>query len=886
MAENETAEQPQPTKSMWPVVMVGVAGLSAMVGFATLFSLWMRNGPPDGYRRLRLAEDQYLAGRPIVAGRLAEQVELDSENEQDAAYLPLQRFLVAAGRVAKANQAEEAAERRKLLSEAVPFLEEAAGSGFPTGRDGEGHRLLGEVLYETGRFESAADSIRYAIDQDLAQRDELLPLLANAELRGPAANAARALKTIDRYLHLTTLDASQRREGELSRIQALLALRRFGEAQRVIDGELAKIEQADLATQASLADHRDQLRLLAAQRKVDATVERFGPGSLGGEALVIGGGSGDVSGEVANPPLGVGRDQRLLVMRELADVLVELNRLHREARPELAAQARLLAARAFRCQGDLESAISQLTSVRQQRPFGAEGLAGGLAEMEMLAAQGRGEEALQTCRYVMRELGDPKRFDGSLVSLSEFKDRLKSAIERLWRVGQFRAAIDISRSLTPLFSRSEALVLEAGGYRHWAETTMDDGKESSGGVERSTAQRARKRFRAAGDAFHDAAVLEFNTEQYLPLLWQAIDAYQKGRHFSRSIDLLEPYLRYEQRRWQPRGLLAQGRALLAEGRPKRAIEALETCIIEFPRDPLRYDARLMAAHAALELENERRKREAAGADDGPATEPLRYVPRAKEYLQANLEDGELTPDSEPWRDSLFALAELLYAEVTAAELDADDRDTALRAKRLAEHEPLLREAIRHLDSAVQRYWPMPRAEAAAYLLARCHRTAARWADLQAAAPDLLDAAKRTLRQRTEQSLELALATYDLLIDRYLDEEEERRLGHNEDMMLRNCSIAKADTYFEMGKLNEAEEEFRAISLRYMNEPTALEAIMGQAKTVRQLGRPQAANKLVAQALKVLSRIPPEWDGRFDAMTRFDRAAWDRYLTWQAANQTS
>ena len=138
--------------------------------------------------------------------------------------------------------------------------------------------------------------------------------------------------------------------------------------------------------------------------------------------------------------------------------------------------------------------------------------------------------------------------------------------------------------------------------------------------------------------------------QYLPTLWSAIDAYQRGRHFAQSIALLQSYLRYEERRRQPRGLVAYGRALLAEGRPDEAMDALQTCIVEFERDPLRYDARLLAAQAAI--------------DDN-------RVEQARLWLIDNLTDGELTPQSPTWRDSLFTLAETLFQDSEAKILEAE-----------------------------------------------------------------------------------------------------------------------------------------------------------------------------------------------------------------------
>ena len=152
--------------------------------------------------------------------------------------------------------------------------------------------------------------------------------------------------------------------------------------------------------------------------------------------------------------------------------------------------------------------------------------------------------------------------------------------------GDFSNAIDAARSLPPVFDQAIALTQEGIAYRQWATETLHDGRDISGEMTRAASEASRSRFRAAGDAFHQAAKLQFDTPEYVPALWAAIEAYQKGRHFRRSLELLENYQRYENRQRLPRGLVAYGRALLAEGDVDRALEKLETCMVEYPRSPV------------------------------------------------------------------------------------------------------------------------------------------------------------------------------------------------------------------------------------------------------------------------------------------------------------
>lgn len=911
-------------------VLIGAAGLASLLGFAAIVSMWMRSSPPDGIDRLRLAQEQYLSGEIIVAGKLAAQVEFqepadpddatteesgesapppaaddaDAPNENtsdqtgasastDATTDPekpwraLKAFLVGAGQIQRAQQAETRAERRVLMAEAVPILQDAARLGFPDGREAEGQRMLGEALLDLGRYQEAAQSLRVAINGDLTLREEWTPAIAAAELHGTGANPNQALRTIQQYLALPSLNQTQRRSGELIELEALLELRRWADVEPRIRQAMADINEADLASQTELANFRDQLRLLEARRLVDSTVQRFSVDPLA---------TPDPS--MSSVDIALAKRKRRIAMADaFAPALLELTRLHREAPPRLAAQAKLLAAKAYQAQGEVAQAISQLTSVRQQRPFGAEGIAAGISEIELLAAEGRGVEVLQTTRYILREIRTESEYDGALVPLPEFKRRLVTSLGLLRGKGDFESAIDTARSLPPLFTQGEALEQEAISYEDWAEKTLNEGRESGGNVNRETSRVARTRFRSAGEAYQNAAKLNFNSKNYLPLLWSAIDSFQKGRHFSRSIDLLQPYLRYEQRRLKPRGLIAYGRALLANGEPERAVDALETCIVEFKRDPLRYDARLMAALAALELHNKAIRENAKNnpiIDLDPlsvarevATRDDAYLSQAKALLRENLEDLELRPNSRAWRDSLVTLGNLLYEQLAATELGADQLSPEDQLQLVRQSEPTLRDAIRVLQEVVERYWPSRDAESAAYFLARCHRLSAHWSMIKAQTPGILDAAKRAARQRGEDELVQALSGFAKLRRLYETYEEEHRLDVNEDTMLRNCLISEADTLMELKRFSEAETAYRAISLRYRDEPIALEAFLGQVECAKTLGQTRAAELLVQQALVVLDRIPPEVEDQFETMTRFDRREWGLYLNWMnRANKTA
>ncbi len=682
-----------------------------------------------------------------------------------------------------------------------------------------------------------SSALAAAIEQDPTERRDLLPLLAESQLSAMAPLTEQSLQTIQTYLSDRALSPAQRWAGELIHLRVMIALGMWDRVNETIQRELQVSTGLDLQQQAEQAAYHDHLLLMQSIADVTRAIGRYGR-------------YGELDGN--------GPRDRAAKSAELNLAIERMSRLQRIASPRLASQARLWSARAYLVQGRKDDALNQLIAVSRQRPFGAEAIVSGLEEIEVHARRGLASDMLETTRYMMRELGDARGFDASLISLDEFQRRLIGAIEQLRQQGHYEAAIDAARSLPPVFDLIEALTQEGIGFREWAAATIANGTDISGQVAPTASIQARARYRAAGDAFAQAAALQFNSDEYVSTQWSAIDAYQQGRHFVQSIRLLESYLRYETRGRLPRGLVAYGRALLAENEPDNAIEALTTCIIDYPRDPLRYDARLLAALAYAEKGD---------------------LEDAKRLLQDNLQDGELTPQSPAWRDSLLTLGELLYERGYRNHLVAEQSPAAEKLRLLRDNQPVLEEAIRRLDEAVERYWPLPRAEAAAYLSSRAHVMSSKWPRIESQLPEILDAARRTLRNQADQKLQTALDGFARLQRHLSRREEERRLPEMEQSILRNCLLAEADVLRELDRPDEAASAYRAVELRFMNEPPALEAILGRAACAKQLGRPREADMLIRQASVVLQRIPSEMDNRFAETTRYDRSGWEQLLGW-------
>ncbi len=879
MADNENVDQAAPAGQRDFVTMgllVGAA-LASIGGFAVLFSMWWTTDVTDVETVLRLASREFVDGRPIVAGKLAEIVELEPADapiepiemaldttdekvdeqrqlEADADQVRLERlnlvrlrdFLIGMGKAAEGKRAREPREQRRLYFEAVPYLEVTRNHGFPEGRRTQGYQTLGEVYFHVGRYDDAVINLNQAGENEPLLRRQLLPMIAESQFKAQKDQKLGALASIDEYLTDPALAANSRQSASLLRVRILIGLERWDQ----IDGDLDQLKLAF----ASDDGIQHQVTLLRAVAAIKNAISRYGTLSTLQEA------------------------DRSAMKVELADTLEKLIELSQK--PVNSNEVGLWIGRIKLLQGDTTGAINAFHDVVRKDQttgsvkIGAVEIMGGLQEIEMLTQESDGEQAVQAIGYLMSEIGVREGFDHGMIPFKEFGSRLSQSLHRLRRAGEYKAAIDAARSMAPVFEISEALVQEGLGYEEWAEKTQQDGTDFNGKVAESAAKLARQRYRAAGDAFAESARLRFDSEEYISTLWSAVDAYQKGRHFTQSIRLLEPYLRQEDDSHQSRGLIAYGKALLAVGQPEEAIDAFERCIYEYQNDPLRYEARYYGALAYRET------------GDIKTARQLLLQNIDSEDRDADDQTPDLEPESAEWRDSLFALGGLLYELGYRNYLEAEQAPPDKMLELFEKNQPILESAVRRLDVADKRWWDEhddPRSKLNAYFAARARVMASKFPRLESRLPDTLNAAKRASRFEADEHLQKALVGFRRLSEYLAAVDEEQILSKADQAMLRNCMIFEADVLRKMKKYPEAASVYRAMESRYMSQPAALEAIVGRAGCAKEAGNDRESEMLFRQASDMLKRIPAEWDGKFAETTRYDREGWQQLLDWMIQN---
>lgn len=825
----ETARGPSKW-TRWLLMLLAAAVTTAAL--ATVWSVWYRPGGIDADRILQLALTEYMGERWETARRLAEQAEIAPDKESDA--YRLSQFLRGAAGVRLADEQVERQQKRAEMAAAIPYLQWNAEHGYPPARSSEGEQLLGRGLLVVGRFAEAVRPLEAAIGEDPTLARDLLLLLAEAKLQAPSIDPRGALPDVDRLLEMPNLRSDQRDDALLVRGRVLTALGNWDEARRTIDA----VQSAEKQGPARLAT----AELLIARA----------------HSLL----SADARDKVPQPAI-----------RMLDEAIEILDEVSRQDDRGLGPAARYLAGRAHRIAGRGPEALGIFANLRQSGRQTAEAIAAGVEELELLAEMGQYEDVVLATRATIREIGDPQAFDARWLSLPTLKSRLAAVGEKIRGAEAFDAAVEFAKVLPPVFAPAEALQMQAQGHRQWGNSVLRRFNSMLGDGGTDGRREGRRHLRDAGDAYAEAARVMFTEAAYTDLLWQAIDSYQAGRAYARSLELLDDYLRYESRQRKPRGLIAQGRARLAIGQPRRALLPLVDCIEEYPRDSLRYEARLLAAVARAELGD---------------------VDQSRQLLEGNLFDGRLAPSSPVYRDSLFILGELLFRHAyrqhlrlttpagAGERIKPGDHPSDEVAEQFTKNQQVLDDAILRLDQAAHRdksYGNDLRSRRAAYLAAEAHQLAAFWPGIVAEDPETLESARRQLRQQRTGHLTEARQAFAGLrtLLNALDERDE--LMSWEPSMLRNCYLAEADMLFELGQTAEAAEAYQNTAHRFLNEPLALEALLRQGQCFERLGRSADAQRVLQQAARVLERIPAEKDAGFAKTTRYDRPDWISLLEW-------
>lgn len=525
-----------------------------------------------------------------------------------------------------------------------------------------------------------------------------------------------------------------------------------------------------------------------------------------------------------------GKSEQLALLDQAADLLHSVSQLDKLS-TRATGEAEYLLGKVDEMRGNSDLALDRFIDIRNRFGNTTAGIAASAAEGTLLRESGSNDLALDAYRRTIEAVEDSPVYRSELLSVTELRSVLMAAHGGFVARGDFEAALTLLEYAPEILGPERTLELQAKTQLRWGEYEED--KANAGDwVDRDLERLSHRRFREAGVSFERLAEKRFATPQFTEDLWESAEAYYRGQSFSSAVRAIEQYLKNEPLRRNALALLRLGQCRLALGDSRQAVDAFEECIEFHPEDAATYGARLDAARAHRDLGE---------------------LEIAEALLRENLTGGTLTPRSPEWRDSLFELGTLLQ-----------DRGR-------------YREAINHLEEGIGRYPGTSTTRLARYLAAEAYRHAAE--DPLRRFREAKAVNEREKNERLYRALlEKSLGHYDVV-----QREISRMggLGELDEKMLRNCYMLKGSVLFDLGRYQEAVDEYSNVSALYQNKPFVLETLVQISSCWRRLGEKEKARGNIEQALVALDRMPKDID--FLVSTTRSRREWESLLneikTW-------
>ena len=684
-------------------------------------------------------------------------------------------------------------ERKSLYLEAARHLREACTRGLPQDRMADGLFLLGKTLLLGGQAAQSQRALEEALKFDTRRTREIYRLLVAACLQSPLPKLPKALEYGDKYLADRQLTALQRSRGMLQRAEILLRMEKPAECAKTLDQLPADSQQDPEAI------------ILRAEIALQ-------------EAQAIG-------KDLAAP-------DRQVKVRAKCEAAIGLLRRLQDRQPAGTPAGRKAAYLTGVClleTGDRQGALRQFARTRAADSDSPEALAANLHEAELHRQLGQDDEALAAYVRALRSVPDPESYSSPYVPLELLRRRVLEAYRQYLDARNYRACTTLVQVLAPTFPRDRTLQVAGDTYRAWARDLLAQSEQLPAAKAASMEERARMFLRRTGSAYERSAHLHVAARSYTDDLWESANAYLEGRDYPAAVKLFREYLKQEVRRRNPQAWTSLGEALLALDRIDDALTALDKCIELYPRDAASFRARLLASYGCTEKGN---------------------LTRAERLLNENLEGDLLTPASKEWRDSLFALGQLLY--------------------RTGRYD----EAVRRLDEAVKRYPDARQALHARYLIADAHRQIAA-AESAGLSQDAIETSRIARSRRIQGSMQAALEGYRQTQELLVRSQESGELGPLEKALLRNCCFAAGSLLFDLGQYEAAVKAYTLVTACFPAAPETMEAYVAIARAYRRLDRAAEAREALRQAERALVRIGPQV--AFQDATNRSRQEWEELL---------
>ena len=811
-------------------VMMLLILVGAAVGLLTTLGvvfLLLSNRPLPPAEQLEVSCRMIEEGRWDIPMAVGENLSLGSE-EESLDYQSRLAFVQGAARVLQINENREYPDAQNLLTKASEKLAFSDKVGFPLGYREIGSYLLAWSYFHSRQWNAAMPALEKALTLCPNRRQEVMEMMIQVHLNRTTPEFDKAHQTLEEWLAQPSLSQEAKRYVELLKAEVFFREGRYDDSKAIVN------------TIPKTSSHYHAAQLLNGRILLN-----LGNAQLDNEGLQVG----------TNSQL----EEALDVLRTLllsADVPANVKR-----------QASYFSGRTMRRTGRLREALSTFTAIRQRSPKSPEAIASGIEEAEILLTSKNPEGAIKTLENVARDCTLSGEFEQQYITRQVYQARLFAMTDLLRKQKDFESLVRMAAAMERLISPSDAKRMQAEAYRDWA-LDLQARMDRPVGLLKPLEKMPKDAWKTAGEKYAELAQLELIQADYPDIAWETAGCFRHAELLNESNEWLRRFLRSARRELQPTGLFQLASNHFDLGELDKAIYPVEALLRDYPEHPLSYPGRLLAARIYGERDE---------------------LEKSSELLTQNLYDGELSPESDVWRESLLELGKLLYREADITHLKAtsqgsdwtDQNDP--RVKILKESFERMMESADRLRESVRRYRDDARSLQSQYLAGRALMQAAKWPETMVDSGLVtLESQRRQLSQQGRDLLQSALEEFQDLRFRLNEMQERESLSVLHMGLLRSAFFGEADCLFMLERFDEALTAYRSAASRFLNRPEALEALTQVARCQYKLNRPDEAKRTLAQAEQVLQRIPAEHDEEFSRRTRYDRGQWKAALAWLKA----
>jgi len=470
--------------------------------------------------------------------------------------------------------------------------------------------------------------------------------------------------------------------------------------------------------------------------------------------------------------------------------------------------------------GDVRQALEHFASAVRKYPGAPDYLDALIGKADCEARLGAHSEAIDHFGQAVSDLMDrPPQLRGKAEDVTA---TVLSHYELNFDRNDFTLALDYLSVLRPLYPEElPTRLLEQFAVCHeliakqkmaQAESgSTEAGNELSEAAQRMAYQEAHIHFTRAAEHYykHAMAVTVADDDAHGESLWQAAANYDAAQRWGKAIEVYAEFI--NGRTSDPRRLEATrklGLSYMADGQYEPASELFLSMIRDHPHSPETYACLVPLARCQIAMDQ---------VDD------------ARRTLMNVVEDHPaITPDSTQFRDALIALGRLLYTQ--------GQRE----------------EAIERLSMAVERYGDSQEGARLKFMLADAYRQSV--ADLEETLDEPLSQSVRlNLQAERASRLENAQVLFGEVIDAY--EKREKKTTGVEALYERNAYFYRADCAYDLGRYEQAIEQYNLAAKRYEEHPASLVALVQIVNAYSELGQTDQARAANLRAMYQLNRIP-------------------------------